>query len=448
MDPREQERVIAAMLRKRVAETGAGPATNCPAPEILAAYYECSLGVAEQAQHEAHFASCPRCQAQLAAMVRAEPEPQSMPHWAWLTDWRRAAETPAAAIPRHERLSLSVNAAPATAAARSAAEPKRRFEWLTSWRYAWRWLAPTAALAVAVAIWVAVRPPRQQSLNVTQVASTDRNKVAEALGALGKQKQEAQKNTVAAPPPPAPASTSRVTEQHRRRAVESKGLSAKVMSPAPAASPGFAAGTAAGTASRKQAEALNKAAEQSVESAAGKATATDQTVMVEAAPEAPAKTMSQRAAKEAPREMMREQVESPAANEAAKTTAGQLKLLEIRSREALITSPDPSVQWRLGPAGSIEHSEDGGKTWAGQFADVNVKLLAGSAPTTKICWIVGSMGTVLRTTDGERWEKVTAPATVDLVGVQARDAKSAEVTAADGRKFSTEDGGKTWRITE
>lgn len=447
MDPREQEKAIAAMLRKRVAETGAGPATNCPAPEILAAYYERSLGAAEQARHEAHFASCARCQAQLAAMVRAEPEPQSTPRWAWLTDWRRASEIPVAAIPRHEPASLAVSAAPATAAARSTAEPKRRFEWLTNWRYAWRWLAPTVAVAAAVAIWVAVRPPRQQPLNVTQVASTDRNKIAEALGALGKQKQEAQKNTVAAPPPPpAPASTSVVTAQHQRRAVESKGLSAKVM--APAASPGFVGGIAAGTASRKQAEALNKAAEQSEESAAGKTAAADQVVTVEAAPEAPAKTMPRRAAKEAPRAMMREQMESPAAGEAGQTTAGQLKLLEIRSREAVITSPDSGVQWRLGPAGSIEHSEDGGETWSGQFADVNVKLLAGSAPTTKICWIVGRAGTVLRTTDGEHWEKVAPPATVDLVGVQAHDAKSAEVTAADGRKFSTEDGGKTWRVNE
>ena len=184
--------------------------------------------------------------------------------------------------------------------------------------------------------------------------------------------------------------------------------------------------------------------------------AADQIVTVETAPKvavksepaAPANSMPAAEGRKAPRAMIRTQLKGVEAGAVAQAAGVQVNPLEIRSQEMVISSPDPEVRWRVGVAGSIEHSKDGGKTWSGQIADVSSNLLAGSAPTTKICWIVGRVGEVLRTTDGEHWEKVTPPAAVDLVGIEARDAKHATVTAADGRKFWTEDGGKTWRVNE
>jgi hypothetical protein len=39
---------------------------------------------------------------------------------------------------------------------------------------------------------------------------------------------------------------------------------------------------------------------------------------------------------------------------------------------------------------------------------------------------------------------VSFPETVDLVAVEAADANTARVTGADGRRFQTTDGGRTW----
>jgi photosystem II stability/assembly factor-like uncharacterized protein len=61
-----------------------------------------------------------------------------------------------------------------------------------------------------------------------------------------------------------------------------------------------------------------------------------------------------------------------------------------------------------------------------------------------VCWLVGARGLVLLTTDAVRWRRMAFPESVDLVAVQATDASHATVTAADGRRFSTSDGGATW----
>jgi photosystem II stability/assembly factor-like uncharacterized protein len=120
--------------------------------------------------------------------------------------------------------------------------------------------------------------------------------------------------------------------------------------------------------------------------------------------------------------------------------------VEARSAEVLIASPDPAVQWRIGRNGNIERSTDGGKTWQGQFATGWPGLIAGSAPSAKVCWVVGRAGTILRTKDGEKWERIAPPVLIDLTGIKAENEKSATITTADGRTFSTQDSGKTWQV--
>jgi len=114
-----------------------------------------------------------------------------------------------------------------------------------------------------------------------------------------------------------------------------------------------------------------------------------------------------------------------------------------------IVSPDASVRWRLaGP--SLERSTNAGRTWVGQATGTEAPLLAGAAPSSNVCWIVGRRGTVLLTTDaGGTWRRVEFPdLQADLVSVTARDARSATVTSADGRTYRTEDGGLTWLLQE
>jgi hypothetical protein len=108
-----------------------------------------------------------------------------------------------------------------------------------------------------------------------------------------------------------------------------------------------------------------------------------------------------------------------------------------------IISPDPSIRWRIGMAGSVQYSSNGGSTWEAVSTGVTVDLAAGASPSASVCWLVGRAGTVLLTTDGRRWQRIAFPEAVDLVAVQATDARTATVTA-DRRVFRTADGGATW----
>jgi photosystem II stability/assembly factor-like uncharacterized protein len=109
-----------------------------------------------------------------------------------------------------------------------------------------------------------------------------------------------------------------------------------------------------------------------------------------------------------------------------------------------IQTPDPKILWMIVSAGAIEKSEDGGATWKPVYLERHAPIVAGSAPTVKICWLVGGNGIILRTTNGTHWKNITPPAETDFMSVEATDASIATVTSMDGRNFSTADGGKSW----
>jgi photosystem II stability/assembly factor-like uncharacterized protein len=102
--------------------------------------------------------------------------------------------------------------------------------------------------------------------------------------------------------------------------------------------------------------------------------------------------------------------------------------------------------WRLGIGGSIEKSGGRGQTWQQQSSGVTEDLIAGSAASDVSAWVVGRGRVILRTTDGQRWERIAPPAgmTGEWIAISARDAMTATASANDLRRFSTEDGGKTW----
>ncbi len=93
-------------------------------------------------------------------------------------------------------------------------------------------------------------------------------------------------------------------------------------------------------------------------------------------------------------------------------------------------------------------SRDVGATWQRSSREPERILTAGSAPTPKVCWVVGRRGTILRTVDGENWQSLKSPTPADLSAVSATDADTAKITAADGAEFSTKDGGATWTRTK
>ena len=109
-----------------------------------------------------------------------------------------------------------------------------------------------------------------------------------------------------------------------------------------------------------------------------------------------------------------------------------------------IVSPDPARRWRVA-GGAIERSEDAGASWTPIRAGSGETITAGSAPSGSICWLVGTNGLVLITVDGVTFARVPLTQSVDLTSITAADALGATVTAADGRRFRTDDSGRTWR---
>jgi photosystem II stability/assembly factor-like uncharacterized protein len=116
----------------------------------------------------------------------------------------------------------------------------------------------------------------------------------------------------------------------------------------------------------------------------------------------------------------------------------------------IILASNTTVRWRLLSTGRIEQSVDSGVTWVPQNSGVKAELLAGSAPSEAVCWIVGRAGTVLRTTDGGgHWNKVVSPMRGDVAGVRAVNAMTAEIFGVGkSARFVTHNGGVTWEAVK
>jgi hypothetical protein len=110
-----------------------------------------------------------------------------------------------------------------------------------------------------------------------------------------------------------------------------------------------------------------------------------------------------------------------------------------------VRGPSGISAWRWGPGALIEHSEDAGRIWRRQDSGATVRLVAGSAPGDRTCWIVGENGVILRTTDGATWQQLPSPVASDFVAVRATSDVSAVITARDGADYATVDGGRSWR---
>lgn len=409
MDAREDRKTIAGMLQRAVAEARDHSGKDCPGPDLLAAYYERALSPAERQQWEAHFSTCGLCQAQLAALARSEPQPQPPSLWFW------------------------------------------------HWHWAWKWLPPAAVALTAIAIWIAVHPNavRQLEKKPLQVATT--------APVSPDHREELRRATQAeAPTSSAPESTSKAkptpatVERQQGKAAKPERTHSE-----PSATPRseeMAKTAMARTAPRivvKKTDLPPSVADNAAPAGQAVAPAEDKpaqgrapaTVSAEAAPAAPAPLPSSSAKGESASNKMRPGYAAGGAPSSAFRAAGQ-SVLEVRSAEAVIASPDPTVQWRVGVGGTIERTADGGKTWRGQFVNGGPGLVAGSAPSAKVCWVVGRAGAILRTTDGQNWVRIAPPAMMDFIGIKAKDEKTASVIAADGRSFSTQDGGKTWQVVQ
>jgi len=265
----------------------------------------------------------------------------------------------------------------------------------------WKWLVPISAAAAAAVIWMVVPGQRQLVVAPAQPPAADRP----AQDTLARSRADS-----AQPASPAPAASE-----------------ARANKPAPSEPPA----SPAKEKDQKLAETAALADTVTVDrdqSRAKDAAKAEQPAMANAAPTpVPA---------------------APAAAPAARQEAFATRSLDQqakRSESAVVdvASPDARRRWRV-VADSIERTDNGGQSWTMVHLLRGESIAGGSSPSTTVCWFVGPGGVVMITVDANLFVHVDVPGRPDLRSVTATDARSAVVTASDGRSFHTGDSGRTW----
>jgi Photosynthesis system II assembly factor YCF48 len=443
MASRDDDKAMAGLLRKSLAaDTRASVGKDCPAPEILAAYFERALDAEETARYDLHFSQCSHCREQLAAMARAAGELRgerkvASGGWTWLRAPRWLAPAAAAFALlvliagiglRHakrvevasEIAPLQPNAVPLPAAqgpaSESAAPPAPRAPAANApAKTTSRTVAGEAGKASSAGV------PQERALAKIQLRPVPSNAPKKSTTAYTSDSQNA-------PQPEAPAAGA-ASSAENAVVVETPPASTETVEVVPEESRNRAA--AGGTGVGVQAEDETKALNVPRRKTAAKAGA--------AAPEAdePSAVVSSFAA--------RSDLESA---EKARMREAQMS---SNLAGVLVHTPDAKVLWTVSDAGSVGRSEDGGATWKYKSLETVDRIVAGSAPTAKICWLLGEHGALYRTTDGKTWDAVPPPRVAGFgkfTGIEAQDALAATVTTANGQKFSTSDAGKTWNLVK
>jgi hypothetical protein len=391
----EKDELVGRLAARLVVEARPAEPADCQDAELVAAYVDRTLDGEELERCERHFAACASCRQMLAELAHG-------------------------------------------AEVLSGAGAEAGVERARTW--SWRWFVPAAATAAVAILWVALRPatflPRPTPAPAEQMARAD--ELSKAQSRLA---------PTAAPEPGTPSKG---------------GVQAPAQANAPVAQRARRAEADAGRPEDK------RAGKPQVPAARVGAEAPAMPAPTPPAARAEKEMLAENMAKaEAPKEAARTKPVQPSAGIAGAVAADRMAAAPAvlapqaepyRAKQAagvaaqiapvIVRTPDPMTVWRLGPAGSIERSADGGRTWKRQASGVDAAIVAGSAPMPLVCWAVGQRGTILRTVDGSTWEEVASPTSLDLAAVVARDALTATITAAGGQTWVTTDGARTWQRRE
>src|SRR3989441_1185690 len=505
MDVPERDKVFSKLLARSLGQSLELGGADCPGSEILAAYSEHALSNSETSHWERHFSNCSRCQQILAALALSGGESavaEGTEVAAEEVMGRRVAAAPS--VPPHPDKAAAVTGpAPEVGQPQKIVMPPRRYR---NWRWLVPSVAAAAALALWIAVRparhssieiarqiepspIASQPPAQAQKQATLEAqrlaaggppktpiktpspSEAATQPAKARPAAGDEaNQLARKENAGAT----------AGKFYRDRQTVSAGAaggreSAKVAD-AQAEAPAIAAALEPSATRAEPSRAIADRKDKADQEPAARPPHSDQIVTPRlAAPPPQTVVVTQEAVKTEQDKSSKEQsgrtvfdTTSSVSSESKAKESSQIasdsqtrRMTEVlrkpsvavkgvnapafREREVLIASSSLSTLWRVGPGGMIERSRDAGRTWQAHVSNVAANLVAGEAPSDPLCWVVGQAGTIMRTTDGEHWEKISSPVPADWTAVKARDAMNATVMAANGQRFVTADGGRTWR---
>jgi hypothetical protein len=461
MNPRDNEREFGAMLKRGLASGPAAAESEHLDAEVLAAYFERTLTADEIRACDLHVSNCAHCRSELAALARAEPESDEVSgsrSFAWLWDWRLLVPVTAA---------LTIFIAWATV--------RRPFESRNE-----RVAAPIVAQNQQPAVSPQIPLPMPRSSQMVEVApapsgdakkppaaAAPQAKSTDSIGRLdGRPAATGNRAPRATQSPEGPRAERREFKKEKDRgASEASGDSA-----------GAGVGQATGGGDDKEAQnargapaapppvPVPPANNATVDVNAGQTSESAQAEQPAAAPSAsPGNSTTNGAIGKnatAPKSAAAPRGGSGVRGAGVTGSAGGIAAQKSAPAEAetvtsrfkpdestpiVIPTPDASIMWRVAGAHEIQLSRDVGATWRPQLTETNVRLITGSAPSPKICWVVGRGGTILRTVDGENWETVKSPTKLDLTGVAAQNADVATITASDGSNYETKNGGAKWK---
>lgn len=389
----------------------------CPDPELLAAYHERALSPEESQAMQLHVTGCSRCQEVLAHLATSENLPLE-------TAQRVGAESAGATPQTFPGQNVREITQDGVSAATLGSSRSHR---------QWRWIAPAGAIAASLLVWIAYRETRlayQAPAAAVHVAENRKEKETDMPVAAPPPSRAATSQQVSpklAQAPPAAQSANnlgRFDSLKARTRNETKTLERDASN----ISPDLQSGDMSAAIPAEDAAKLPYVTQEENKKMSASS-------RQPAAPQAPSVSAA------APAGAARETVE---VSSALRSDAMAYRL--AKNKSAVIVSPKPAIQWRVGAEGVIEYSSTAGRKWQQQVSGVTEELLSGFAPQKNVCWVVGRSGTILLTTDsGVTWHKIPSPTDNDLGVVHATDALHATIWELAGRKrFETADGGETW----
>jgi hypothetical protein len=486
------EKALARHLRSTPPDAASAQRSACADAETLAAYHERLLAPDELNAWKTHIAGCERCQETLAQLEATEEIPLIVAD-AQLKDSHVVVMQPAA--------SRAASQAPAPGTASVSSKTASQVPWAQPRRISSatrRWIAPAGALAAGLLAWVVWHEDHlQKPLLQPTVAENRRYESAPPVSQSAPSPTTESELSTPKSSPAAPGRVSAVLPKEttrdagrlasgdrtdkfdefdrdqtlsdlRKRDALKDSVNAKShVGPSNSAlqqqSNAMNYATADGNDLKQDAPVLNGAAGVSGGAVAGKPPAVPLPKALPPtsefrapAPAAPPVLARQKSA--AKKELRDQTANQPEVTEQSQTvvvtadagavlSTSQAMLVEA-TPSRIIPVPGTKVIWKIEDDGRVRRTANLGDSWQPQNLGVNATMLSGSAPSEKVCWLVGTFGTVLVTTDaGAHWTKSSVPIASSVDRITAFDAQHAVVTLQSTNvQFETFDNGQTWRL--